>query len=54
MICGWVTENLNEKSVRGIIVAGKYDEKLYYAQNMIQAVDVFLYEVQFKLKEYKK
>jgi len=51
---GWVTENLNEKSVRGIIVAGKYDEKLYYAQNMIQAVDVFLYEVQFKLKEYKK
>lgn len=51
---GWVTENLKEKSVRGIIVAGKYDEKLYYAQNMIQAVDVFLYEVQFKLKEYKK
>jgi len=51
---GWVTENLNEKHVRGIIVAGKYDEKLYYAQNMIQAVDVFLYEVQFKLKEYKK
>jgi hypothetical protein len=51
---GWVTQNLKEKSVRGIIVAGKYDEKLYYAQNMIQAVDVFLYEVQFKLKEYKK
>jgi hypothetical protein len=51
---GWVTENLKEKNVQGIIVAGKYDEKLYYAQNMIQAVDVFLYEVQFKLKEYKK
>jgi hypothetical protein len=51
---GWVTENLKEKNIRGIIVAGKYDEKLYYAQNMIQAVDVFLYEVQFKLKEYKK
>jgi len=51
---GWVTENLQEKNVRGIIVAGTYDEKLYYAQNMIQAVDVFLYEVQFKLKEYKK
>ena len=48
------TENLQEKNVRGIIVAGTYDEKLYYAQNMIQAVDVFLYEVQFKLKEYKK
>jgi Holliday junction resolvase-like predicted endonuclease len=51
---GWVTENLKEKNVRGIIVAGTYDEKLYYAQNMIQAVDVFLYEVQFKLKAYKK
>ncbi len=51
---GWVTENLKEKNVRGIIVAGTYDEKLYYAQNMIQAVDVFLYEVQFKLKEYRK
>jgi hypothetical protein len=51
---GWVTENLKEKNVRGIIVAGTYDEKLYYAQNLIQAVDVFLYEVQFKLKEYKK
>ena len=51
---GWVTEHLKEKNVRGIIVAGKYDEKLYYAQNMIQAVDVFLYEVQFSLKEYRK
>lgn len=51
---GWVTENLKDKNVRGIIVAGKYDEKLYYAQNMISTVDVFLYEVQFKLKEYKK
>lgn len=51
---GWVTENLKEKNVRGIIVAGTYDEKLYYAQNMIQEVDVFLYEVQFKLKEYRK
>jgi restriction system protein len=51
---GWVTENLKEANVRGIIVSGKYDEKLYYAQNMIQSVDVFLYEVQFKLKEYKK
>jgi hypothetical protein len=51
---GWVTENLKEANVRGIIVSGKYDEKLYYAQNMIQSVDIFLYEVQFKLKEYKK
>jgi restriction system protein len=51
---GWVTEHLKDNKVRGIIVAGKYDEKLYYAQNMIQSVDVFLYEVQFNLKEYTK
>jgi hypothetical protein len=51
---GWVTENLKDNNVRGIIIAGKYDQKLYYAQNMIQAVDVFLYEVQFNLKEYSK
>jgi DNA-binding LacI/PurR family transcriptional regulator len=32
---GWVTENLKEKNVKGIIVAGKYDDKFYYAQNMV-------------------
>jgi len=51
---GWVTEKLSDAAVRGIIIAGKYDQKLYYAQNVIQSVDVFLYEVQFNLKEYKK
>lgn len=51
---GWVQEHLGDRNVRGIIVAGKYDEKLYYAQNMISSVDVFLYEVNFSLKEYKK
>ena len=51
---GWVKQNLADENVRGIIVAGKYDEKLYYAQNMISSVDVFLYENNFSLKEYSK
>jgi hypothetical protein len=35
-------------------VAGKYDEKLYYAQQMIKDIDVFLYEVNFSLKGYSR
>jgi len=51
---GWVRQHLAGVNVRGIIVAGKYDEKLYCAQNMINSVDDFLYEVNFSLKEYSK
>jgi restriction system protein len=51
---GWVSEKFKGSKVRGIIVAGKYDERLYFAQKMIETVDVFLYEVQFSLKEYKR
>ena len=42
------------QDVKGIIIAGKYDEKLYYAQKMLPDIEVFLYEVNFKLNEYKK
>jgi len=31
-------------------VAGKYDNKLQYAQQMMPSIDVFLYEVDFKLR----
>jgi Endonuclease NucS/MrcB-like, N-terminal domain len=51
---GWIKEKLDDPNVRGIIVAGKYDEKLDYARKMIVGVDVFIYEVQFNLKEYVK
>jgi hypothetical protein len=51
---GWVTEKKNDNSVKGIIIAGKYDEKLYYAQQMIKQIDVFLYEVNFNLKGYSR
>jgi len=51
---GWVKENLKDSTVRGIVVAGKYDERLDYARIMIPGLEVFIYEVQFNLREYKK
>lgn len=51
---GWVAENLHDKNVKGIIIAGKYDEKLHYAQTLIPSIEVYLYEVQFSLKEHKR
>ena len=51
---GWVQEKFGDNNVCGVIVAGKYDEKLYYAQKMLKNIEVFLYEVNFKLNEYKK
>ena len=51
---GWISEKKNDGEVKGIIVAGKYDEKLYYAQQMIEDIDVFLYEVNFSLKGYSR
>ena len=51
---GWVKEKLGDTNVKGIIVAGKYDQKLDYARKMIPGLDVFIYEVQFNLKEYER
>ena len=50
---GWVKEELKDDNVKGIIVAGKFDEKLKYAKTMLQNSEAFLYEVDFKIKEYK-
>ena len=51
---GWIKEKKGANNVKGIIVAGKYDEKLYYAQKVVKNIEVFLYEVNFKLNEYKR
>jgi len=51
---GWIQDKLGDENVKGIIVAGSYDEKLYYAQKMLKNIEVFLYEVNFKLNEYKR
>lgn len=51
---GWLKEELGASNVKGIIVAGKYDDKLYYAQKMLKNIEVFLYQVNFKLNEYRR
>lgn len=51
---GWVKENLKDPNVRGLIIAGKYDDKLHYAQSMMNTIDVFLYEVAFSLREHSR
>ena len=51
---GWIQDKYGDTNVSGVIVAGKYDEKLYYAQKMLKNIEVFLYEVNFKLNEYKR
>jgi len=51
---GWVQEHLNDPNVKGIIVAGRFDERLYYAQMRLEDIEVFLYEVNFKLNNYDR
>ena len=51
---GWIKKKLGDSEVKGIIVAGKFDEKLAYAQEMTPNIEVFLYQVDFKLNEHKR
>ena len=51
---GWIKKNFGDEKVKGVIVAGKYDTKLDYAQQMVEGIEVFLYELNFKLNEYHK
>ncbi len=52
---GWVEEHLDtEKPAKGIIIAGKYDNKLKYAMKKIKDIEVYLYKVNFHLQEYNK
>ena len=51
---GWVKDNLSDKNVKGIIIAGGYDERLHYAQKAVEGIDVFIYEVWFDLKEHAR
>ena len=50
---GWVKQELGDEGVKGVIIAGKYDQKLDYARVMMPELEVFIYEVQFNLREYK-
>ena len=51
---GWVKEHLDSPGVKGVIVCGRYDKKLDYARKMVKDdVEVYLYQVNFSLDEYK-
>lgn len=52
---GWLEEKKTSgKLTKGIIIAARYDDRLYYALKKVKDVEVFLYQVDFKLKEFKK
>jgi hypothetical protein len=51
---GWVKQELGDDGVKGVIIAGSYDQRLDYARVMMPELDVFIYEVQFNLKEYSQ
>jgi len=51
---GWVIKNKGDKNVKGIIIAAEFDKKLEYALEAVRNVEVFLYEVDFKLSEFKR
>jgi hypothetical protein len=50
---GWVKKHLGDSNVRGIIIAGQIDAKLEYAISMIPNTEVFIYEIDFRLKPTK-
>ncbi len=52
---GWIKKHLaGDKSVTGIIVANKMDNKLKYAVSMIPEVDLWEYEMKFELNKIDK
>jgi hypothetical protein len=52
---GWIEEHLsNGSKTKGIIIAGKYDERLYYALKKVPDVEIFIYSVNFQLKKFSK
>lgn len=50
---GWIRETKGGE-VRGVIIAGEYDKKLDFALKVLNNVEVFLYQVDFKLNKFSK
>jgi Holliday junction resolvase-like predicted endonuclease len=52
---GWVTEKKGENvPVKGIIIAGAFDDRMYYAAKQVPNTTIYSYEVDFKIKPFKK
>lgn len=50
---GWIKSKMRDNNVKGVIISGQYDKKLDFAREMIPNTEVFIYQVDFKLKEFK-
>jgi predicted nuclease of restriction endonuclease-like (RecB) superfamily len=48
---GWIKRHKGDNGVIGIIIAGQYDKRLEYALTMVPNAEVFIYEVDFKLRK---
>ncbi len=49
---GWVKNNIeSEPKVKGLIISAEVDEKLKYALSATQDIEIYIYEVDFNLKE---
>ena len=52
---GWLEEHkTNGEPVKGVIIAAQYDKRLYYALKKMKDIEVYLYRVDFKLKEFNQ
>ena len=50
---GWLeAHKTNGKPTKGIIIAARYDKRLYYALKKVRDTEVYLYRVQFNLEEF--
>lgn len=50
---GWIKENKKVDNVKGVIIAGQFDKKLEYAISIVPNIDIYIYEVDFKLTRLK-
>jgi pyrimidine operon attenuation protein/uracil phosphoribosyltransferase len=51
---GWLEEHkTNGIATKGIIIAARYDKRLYYALKKLKDTEVYLYRVDFRLEEFK-
>lgn len=48
---GWIKKHKGDNGVVGVIIAGQYDKKLEYALTMLPNAEVFIYEVDFRIKK---
>lgn len=52
---GWLEDEVTGGvPTKGIIIAAKYDRRLYYALKIVKNIEVYLYRVDFKLTEFKE